>query len=181
MSTRSFIAMQIANGAYYSIYCHSDGYPSFVGRLLETHWRDEVRLRALLELGDLSQLGEDIGEQHDFEWMSKMRHDGLYYKISQDPRYNCCKFYGRDRGEGHRMLQVSDSEHDLIAAAYDSDADYLYVWRDGEWTALHLNHDNPTWGRLCDGEIIPLDDMDSAKRTRVTLAAIAAAMAANDD
>jgi hypothetical protein len=40
------------------IYCHSDGYPSWVGAKLEEHYRTAASAAALMDLGDLSALGD---------------------------------------------------------------------------------------------------------------------------
>jgi len=50
-----------------SIYCHFDGYPEGVGAILDEHYADPAKLDALLALGDLSQLGAELGEPHNFD------------------------------------------------------------------------------------------------------------------
>ena len=67
MSTRSRIAKLNDDGSIRVIYCHSDGYLSYNGRILLEHYTDPAKVDALLDLGDISSLGEEIGEQHPFD------------------------------------------------------------------------------------------------------------------
>ena len=84
MGTRSFIAKKVNEEKYIAVYCHWDGYPSHNGKILKEHYSNSNRLDLLLSHGDMSVLGSEIGNMHDFE----NRDDG-----------NVCTFYGRDRGE----------------------------------------------------------------------------------
>ena len=83
MGTRSFIAKKVNEEKYIAVYCHWDGYPSHNGKILKEHYSNSNRLDLLLSHGDMSVLGSEIGNMHDFE----NRDDG-----------NVCTFYGRDRG-----------------------------------------------------------------------------------
>jgi len=58
MSTRSRIAIENQNGSVTSVYCHFDGYISGVGKTLEKHYTDRSVVEELIELGDISTLGE---------------------------------------------------------------------------------------------------------------------------
>lgn len=120
MSTRSFIAMELENGkGYRGVYCHSDGYPSWNGRMLHQHYTDPVKLAALLDLGFLSCLGMGLGEKHDF----RDRYDKAITTA-----------YGRDRGDKDCEAEHCHSLLQLIQVARDMDAVYLYVFsRAGEW------------------------------------------------
>lgn len=83
MSTRSTIGILEPNGSVTYIYCHRDGYVSHHGPILRDHYTTEEKVRALIALGDISTLGEALGEKHDFD----QRPNGV------------CTAYGRDRGE----------------------------------------------------------------------------------
>jgi hypothetical protein len=83
MATRSTIAIQNADGTVTGIYCHWDGYLSYNGRILKENYNTEAKVRELIALGQLSALGETIGEKVDFNNAP----DGQ------------CIAYGRDRGE----------------------------------------------------------------------------------
>ena len=83
MGTRSTIAIQNDDGTVTGIYCHWDGYLSYNGRILKENYNTEAKVRELIALGQLSALGETIGEKVDFNNAP----DGQ------------CIAYGRDRGE----------------------------------------------------------------------------------
>lgn len=110
MATRSNIAKKTTTG-YEFIYCHFDGYPSHNGKILLEHYQDENKVQELIDLGDISSLGEEIGEEHDF---------------NQCPPKQC-NAYGRDRKEEDVDTRFSDS----LEGCYQEQ--YLYVWQDGKW------------------------------------------------
>ena len=83
MATRSTIALEFADGTVQQVYCHWDGYLENNGKILAEHWSDPFKLRELIDLGDMSSLGERIGTQHAFD------------KAPQGE----CTFYLRDRKE----------------------------------------------------------------------------------
>ena len=60
MSTRSRIGIENENGRVSSIYCHWDGYPEYVGKVLKENYSDRDKVKQLLELGDISILKEDL-------------------------------------------------------------------------------------------------------------------------
>ena len=51
------------DGVISVIYCHSDGYLEHVGRTLIDHYTDPIKIKCLMELGDLSSLGKNIGKK----------------------------------------------------------------------------------------------------------------------
>lgn len=56
MGTRSNIGIRNLDNTITGIYCHWDGYPQYVGKILLEHYNDVDRVNALMELGDLSSL-----------------------------------------------------------------------------------------------------------------------------
>jgi len=111
MSTNSRIGKKLEDGTIKSIYCHWDGYPEHNGEILKEHYKTEAKIDALLELGDLSSLAQDIGMQHDFK----------------DPEPGWCVAYGRDRGEPNTKARISTTLSDMIQEEYN------YVWDNGKW------------------------------------------------
>ena len=125
MSTRSNIAKVNDNGTVSVIYCHYDGYVNGVGKILAEHYTDEAKVDELIELGDLSILGKEIGEKHDFD-------------ATINP--NWTKAYGRDRGEADVYAAVYTSVDEYIHDVDSDDAiEYVYVFGNGEWT-VYSNH-----------------------------------------
>ena len=76
MATRSMIGIENSDGTIEAIYCHCDGAPEDKGPVLTAFYDSEKKVRELIALGDLSILGEEIGEQHDFDehWRYLMAH-----------------------------------------------------------------------------------------------------------
>jgi hypothetical protein len=118
MATRSTIALEYADGTIDQIYCHWDGYLDNNGKILREHYKDPFKVQRLMDLGDMSSLGEDVGDQHDFN--------------DRDSAGDGCTFYGRDRGEtGTERRRFKDF------ADYRENAqseEYNYILRnDGNW------------------------------------------------
>lgn len=116
MSTRSNIAMLLPDGKVRCIYVHKDGYLSHHVPILQEHYNTAEKVTALLDLGDLSVLGAQLGERHDFD-SSVHRENGW------------CKAYGRDRGE-------HDQEAETVANVdkwVDWHQQYNYLFKNGEW------------------------------------------------
>ena len=60
MATRSFICKLLPDHSVTGVYCHFDGYPDGVGAILKEHYTDQGKVDELLELGDLSELHENL-------------------------------------------------------------------------------------------------------------------------
>ena len=66
MATRSTIAKLGKDGIIKAVYCHSDGYLEYNGKMLNEHYKDESKVDELLVHGDISSLNENIGVKLDF-------------------------------------------------------------------------------------------------------------------
>ena len=86
MATRSTIALEFADGTVEQVYCHWDGYLSGNGRILQDHYMDPFKVKALIGLGSISSLGAEIGEKQDFNDRTTQKDE---WTLS----------YHRDRGE----------------------------------------------------------------------------------
>jgi len=60
MATRSNIGIKEKDGVVWTHYCHWDGYPAGVGKMLRNHYTTEAQVRELLALGPLSSLGASL-------------------------------------------------------------------------------------------------------------------------
>ena len=60
MGTRSYIARQIGDDQYLTIYCQLNGYPEDTGATLVKHYDTSEKVNALLALGDLYYLREKL-------------------------------------------------------------------------------------------------------------------------
>lgn len=117
MSTRSSIGVKLPNGNIKAIYCHFDGYPSGVGQTLTEHYTTEEKINALMELGDLSILGPEIGEKQDFNDYQNRNRDW-------------CLAYGRDRGESGQEAETYSNIKEWVGAIW---VDYHYLWNGTNW------------------------------------------------
>lgn len=132
MATRSAIGIQCITNTVKSIYCLWDGYPSNNGSILRQNY-DAEKTEQLMELGDLSSLGVEIGEKQDFN-DAKTQHE------------DWCLAYGRDRGETDVEHKTHDSPEEFVKYWSNSVA-YIYmldlngmwvVWdnKEQQWTEL---------------------------------------------
>ena len=80
MATRSRIAIENQDGTVKSIYCHWDGYVSHNGRMLFNHY-DNEKLEKLIELGDISALGESTKDTIAFH---RDRREDLHNKTFEN-------------------------------------------------------------------------------------------------
>jgi hypothetical protein len=135
MGTRSSIGIQNEDSSVTAIYCHWDGYPSHNGRILSNHYANEDKVRALIALGDISSLAEEIGEQHPFNtWHLK--------KEEMDPRWEkWTTAYGRDRGETDVKARDYVSPADYFSR-FDAGIEYAYLFAEGKWLV------QPTYGKM---------------------------------
>ncbi len=87
MSTNSNIGIRYENGQIDSIYCHWDGGFDHNGQILAESYNDVEKARELIELGDISSLGNHIAaddpSKHTFD----------------SPEQGVTVAYHRDRGE----------------------------------------------------------------------------------
>lgn len=119
MSTRSAIGVMHGDN-YKAIYCHSDGYLSYNGKVLLANY-DSSKANQLVAMGDMSVLGKEIGVKIDFN--DRMVYEG-------DNIATQCRFYGRDRGETGIEFKTFFNDQELFEGI---DAEYFYVMKDGVW------------------------------------------------
>jgi hypothetical protein len=115
MATRSLIGINLNNGITKIIYCHWDGYPEHVGKLLMNYYNSPSAVFDLMELGDLSSL---------------------------DATSDSCTAFHRDRNEPWGMVEPRDvSTSELDAVAKDYGVDYVYIYNDEyEWECSRLDY-----------------------------------------
>lgn len=117
MSTRSFIG-KVEKAGIRAIYCHNDGHVEHNGKILWAHYQDVNKVDELLNLGDLSALKAEIGEQHGFDSLG---------------RADVCTFYKRDRGEAGTDAVLFESLDSFVQAARGSGVAYIYLHDTRRW------------------------------------------------
>lgn len=125
MSTRSFIAKQIGDDKYLTIYCHSDGYLSYNGAMLIDHYDSEEKVDELLKLGDLSclckKLNPDPSKPYSFDYDERQEDVTIAY--------------GRDRGDKNIEAQTLTMEQ---LDDPDNWIEYVYIFnKDDGWKYFH--------------------------------------------
>ena len=97
MATRSTIAIEFADGTVGQVYCHWDGYLSNNGKILLNNYMDPFKVRELVDLGDVSSLGAEVGVKHPFD--NPHPYGTVFWEIHKEKYGDMTTFYGRDRGE----------------------------------------------------------------------------------
>ena len=121
MATRSRIAIETTdtsgNKVIKSIYCHFDGYFAGVGKTLMDNYQDREKVEALISLGDISFLREEIipTGPHSFNY----------------PQKGVTVAYHRDRGEKFKSPRINSSVSEFFLSDIE-DYGYLFT-EEGEW------------------------------------------------
>ncbi|MBR0485224.1 MAG: hypothetical protein IJJ69_10665 [Oscillospiraceae bacterium] len=121
MSTRSRIGILNPDGSTRTIYCHSDGYPEHQLPILTQHYSSIEKVEELLNLGDISSLGERIAPNLEEEHTFKDRVKGVTVA------------YHRDRGEPMTAALRHENIHALKKSDWSIDWFYLFDAKKGEW------------------------------------------------
>ena len=123
MATRSHIGIRNQDGTVEYIYCHWDGYPEHNGVILTEHYDTLDKVKELIALGDLSFLGPEIGEKHDF--------DG-------ELNATWCRAYGRDRNDPNTEAKTI-SFNDLLENE-GLNVSYVYVFDGDYWECFDTSN-----------------------------------------
>ncbi len=121
MSTRSLIGMLKEDGTCQTIYCHWDGYPEYNGKMLLENYMEAEKIEALLTLGDISLLNEDVApttDTHAFD----------------SPEPGIVIAYHRDRGEALSEICIWPSKEKAAELAHQRFwAEYIYLFDKDKW------------------------------------------------
>lgn len=67
-STRGMVGVLGSDGkSITAVYTHFDSYPDHNGKILKQAYNDEGKVKKLIAGGDISILGSEIGQKHDFD------------------------------------------------------------------------------------------------------------------
>lgn len=150
MSTNATIARHNADDTYTAIYLHWDGYPESAGKTLAHHYNNEDDIRKLMDLGDLSTLGErpeDPENLWDLESAAvsaaTARTRAALFKAHRLLTDMYCKSY-RSRGEQGIDARTYKTEDELL----ENGEEYVYLWDGNEWKFNSYRHRR--WEKLAD-------------------------------
>ena len=120
MATRSRIGLELADGSILSAYHHWDGYESWLGRILKTHYNSKELSAELIDGGDMSSAWTNAGFNNE--------------TVAQGP------LYYSQRGDNCPPRLDADLCEYLLP---DNSEEYAYVFRNGEWVCYNMNqYDN---------------------------------------
>jgi hypothetical protein len=110
MATRARIGIELSDGSVLSVYHHWDGYESWLGRILKTHYNSRELAAELIDGGDMSSCWSDAC------WETKLpvgEYGPEYYSARGE---NCPPRLDADLNE-----YLSNGE------------EYWYLFTDGKW------------------------------------------------
>ena len=84
MSTRGRLGLELADGSILSVYHHYDSYPSWLGRILETHYNTKEKVVDLIDGGDISCAWSDT------DWSGNEWSDCKYKALTYEQRGEDC-------------------------------------------------------------------------------------------
>ena len=121
MATRSRIGIELTDGSVLSAYHHWDGYPEWLGRILNTHYNTKEKVAELIDGGDMSSC-----------WTED--------RFSVDPTNG---FKVQEYGPQYYSARGEDSPPRLDANKYDYLAEgeeYAYIYTlKREWVCYNRN------------------------------------------
>ena len=114
MATRSRIGIELSDGSILSVYHHWDGYPTWLGRILNTHYTTREKVEDLIDGGDMSSAWTNCG------WNNETRPKGpMYYS---------------ERGEDCPPRLDKDMEE-----FFSVGEEFSYIFRNGNWFAYDMH------------------------------------------
>ena len=124
MGTRSRIGIELKDGSILSAYHHWDGYPSWLGRILNTHYNTREQAAELIDGGDMScaWTNERWGDKNEYGGQMKTEVE------EYGPQY-----YSQ-RGEDCPPRLDNDMEE-----FFSDGEEYSYIFRNGNWFAYDMH------------------------------------------
>lgn len=119
MSDPCLIGRENGDGTVTAIRCNWSGYTRRTGAILRDNYITREKIDALMALGELGRIAENIGEKH---------------RYGHGPE-DWCDAYGRDREEDDAEAAKTYSANDYLNS-YASDYAWVYLHSitDGAWT-----------------------------------------------
>ena len=128
MATRSRIGIQLKDNSVLSVYHHWDGYPSWLGRILNTHYNSREQAVELIDGGDMSCAWTNE------RWTGKDL--APYVKEIKETEEYGPQYYSQ-RGEDCPP-RYDDDIFDFLKK--ENNEEYAYVWTvNNEWKCLDMH------------------------------------------
>jgi len=120
MATRSRIGIELKDGSILSAYHHWDGYPEWLGRILNTHYNTREQAAELIDGGDMSVCWtDDHFRNSDGKIEKKAEYGPQYYSERGE---DCPPRYDQTREEF-----LSDGE------------EFSYIFTSAGWVCYDMN------------------------------------------
>lgn len=122
MATRSRIGIELSDGSVLSAYHHWDGYPEWLGRILNTHYNSKDAAAELIDGGDMSCCWTDEvwdAKRDENDDCTVKKYGPMYYSQRGE---ECPPRLDKNIGE-----YLCDGE------------EYAYLFRNGEWVCYNMN------------------------------------------
>ena len=116
MGTRSRIGIELSDQSILSVYHHWDGYPEWLGRILETHYNTRELVEELIDGGDMSTCWGNSNWNDDTK------------PAKYAPRYYAA------RGDSSPPRLDKDMEE-----FFSDGEEYSYIFRNGNWFAYDMH------------------------------------------
>ena len=113
MSTRSRIGLELADESILSVYHHSDGYPSWLGRILTTHYNARSLVEELIDGGDMSSCWTIERWTNDLPDHHRQTYGPQYYSQRGEdcpPRLDANKYDYLADGEEYAYIYTLNDE-----------------------------------------------------------------------
>ena len=133
MSTRSRIGLQLPDGSILSIYSHWNGYPSWTGRILNTHYTTKEKVSELIDGGDCSSIWTKD------RWTGKELAPHVI-EIQEVEEYGPQRY--SERGEDCPPRLDKN-----VKQFIENGEEYGYIYRNGEWICYNTRSWDDNYGK----------------------------------
>ena len=130
MATRSRIGIELKDGSILSAYHHWDGYPQWLGRILNTHYNSREQAADLIDGGDMSSCWTNE------RWGGVNEYGGqTYFEPEESTEYG--PQYYSQRGEDCPPRLDNNMEE-----FFSDNEEYGYVYTNAGWVCYDMNQFN---------------------------------------
>jgi len=127
MGTRSRIGIQLSDDSILSVYHHWDGYPEWLGRILNTHYNSKDKVEELIDGGDMSCAWSNE------RWTGKELAPYVT-EIKEQEEYG--PQYYSQRGEDCPPRLDKDLCEYLLP---DNSEEFAYIFRNDQWVCYNMH------------------------------------------
>jgi len=127
MGTRSRIGIELSDDSILSVYHHWDGYPEWLGRILNTHYNSKDKVEELIDGGDMSCAWTNE------RWTGKELAPYVT-EIKEQEEYG--PQYYSQRGEDCPPRLDKDLCEYLLP---DNSEEYAYIFRNDQWVCYNMH------------------------------------------